>query len=180
MIVRAATPDDAEAVAAIRIRGWQKGYAGLMPEAYLAGLSAALRADAERFRAGLEHPTPHRQLFVAERDGTPIGFANVGPYRRDQDPADLDDTAGEVRAIYVRPDAWRSGAGRALMDAAVEHLRGAGLTPIRLWVLEANARARAFYERYGFRLDGGRSVFVVEQPGQLPVELVEVRYTLAG
>jgi hypothetical protein len=38
-----------------------------------------------------------------------------------------------------------------------------------LWVLEANARARAFYERAGWRHDGTRGFF--ERPGFAAPEL---------
>lgn len=47
-----------------------------------------------------------------------------------------------------------------------------------LWVLEDNAPARGFYERYGLAADGERSTFRVSGPGGVPVELVEVRYAL--
>jgi ribosomal protein S18 acetylase RimI-like enzyme len=44
-----------------------------------------------------------------------------------------------------------------LADAAVADLRSAGCTAVRLWVLEANTRARRFYTRYGFTETGGRT-----------------------
>ena len=40
------------------------------------------------------------------------------------------------------------------MDAAAARAAPTGLTPVRLWVLAGNARALAFYERYG--LPAGR------------------------
>lgn len=48
--IRAMTPDDCEAVAAVRIGGWRWAYAGLMPRAYLDALS--VEADAARRRGG--------------------------------------------------------------------------------------------------------------------------------
>jgi ribosomal protein S18 acetylase RimI-like enzyme len=36
------------------------------------------------------------------------------------------------------------------MDAAIADLRDAGCSAVWLWVLEANSRARRFYQRYGF------------------------------
>ena len=100
-----------------------------------------------------------------------LGFTNFGPDRDDP-------TLGEVYAIYVDPDRLSTGIGRALMDEAVRRLRGRNLMPVRLWVLAGNARGLTFYERYGFRPDGGRSAFVVEQPGELPIELPELRLSL--
>ena len=89
---------------------------------------------------------------------TPVGvggFVNCGPYRIDQDSARRDRLqGGEIYAIYVDPQHWGTGAGRALMAAALSHLAGEGLSPVRLWVLADNHRARRFYERHGFTADG--------------------------
>jgi GNAT superfamily N-acetyltransferase len=62
------------------------------------------------------------------------------------------------------------GIGQALHDAAVVALRDAGHARTELWVIAANERARAFYERNGWKLDPSREL--VE-----PVR--EVRYMLA-
>jgi ribosomal protein S18 acetylase RimI-like enzyme len=65
---------------------------------------------------------------------------------------------GEVYSLYAHPDAWSTGAGAALLSAARERLRACGRAEAVLWVLEANARARAFYERQGLRPTGERGV----------------------
>lgn len=61
---------------------------------------------------------------------------------------------GEVVAIYTLEAYWGRSVGRALMDAATDGLRTLGFEKIMLWTFEANARARRFYERYGFAVDG--------------------------
>ena len=83
--------------------------------------------------------------------------------------------AGELYAIYVLPQAWGSGAGAALMREAVAGLREAFDGDAVLWVLEDNPRARRFYEREGWRLDGGR-----KRDTFLGVEVGEVRYRLSA
>lgn len=59
-----------------------------------------------------------------------------------------------IHALYVAPRWRRRGIGRALLTEA----KGAVAT-LELWVLVANAPARAFYERQGFaevdRAEGG-------------------------
>jgi ribosomal protein S18 acetylase RimI-like enzyme len=85
---------------------------------------------------------------------------------------------GEVVAIYVRPDRQSRGAGRALMDAAVDALRAAGAREMRLWVLEENASSRRFYERYGLAPDGVRHTFQVTRDDGTVVDLPEVRYAM--
>jgi RimJ/RimL family protein N-acetyltransferase len=85
-----------------------------------------------------------------------------------------------VYAIYVDPDRWSTGTGRALMDTAVAHLHDAGFVEIRLWVLDDNPRARRFYERAGFRADGVTKVDTFDAGGRFETEAVEVRYALGG
>ncbi|HET7046210.1 MAG TPA: GNAT family N-acetyltransferase [Gaiellaceae bacterium] len=69
---------------------------------------------------------------------------------------------GWLNGLYVRPEAWGTGVAGELHDRAVEALREAGAATARLWVLEANVRARRFYERRGWTPDG--STRVVEFP----------------
>jgi ribosomal protein S18 acetylase RimI-like enzyme len=173
LTVRAATPDDAEAIADVQIRGWQWAYDGLMPADRLAGLEVTRPERIGRWRRILTDLDPC--AFVAlDAEGRVVGFVIASTYREDQDESRPVDGVGEVHAIYVYREVAGMGAGRALMDAAVNSLTDRGLNPIRLWVLEANTRARRFYERYGFALDGARSTAVAGS-----VELPEVRYTLA-
>lgn len=177
---RAALPDDAEAITRIRIHGWQAGFEGIVPATYLAGLDAEIPRLAAGLRERIEAGYPYHRILVAESDGEVVGFTNAGRYRVNQNRNDLHPHLGEVYAIYVDPPRWRSGTGRVLLDAAVGWLGEVGLAPVLLWVLEGNARARAFYERYGFGFDGERGRFVIKQAGQLPVELPELRYRLAA
>jgi GNAT superfamily N-acetyltransferase len=55
----------------------------------------------------------------------------------------------ELRDLYVVPSAWGTGIARALMSAALDSV-AADADDAFLWVGEANARARCFYEREGW------------------------------
>lgn len=146
MRIRPATPDDAPAIAAVHVASWQGAYRGAFPYEVLDGLSV------ERRTAGWQqHLSDVGQFtFVAEQDGRLTGFVH-GNAAREDNP---DGTTGEVFAIYAAPEAWGTGAGRALMAAAVEWLRNAGFREAVLWVLDSNARARRFYELAGWMPDG--------------------------
>ena len=79
--------------------------------------------------------------------------------------------SARVAAIYLSSDSWGKGFGRELMNAALAHLAGAGYSHVTLWVLDTNARARAFYAKAGFTADGAVKV---DDRGSF--QLREVRY----
>lgn len=59
--------------------------------------------------------------------------------------------ASLVRHLAVRPDLWGTGLAKAAMTWAI------GQTPVRrLWCLEKNSRALAFYEHLGWTRTGHR------------------------
>ena len=62
MRVRAATPDDVDAIARVHVETWRSAYRGLVPDEYLAGLSPARRAD--QWRAFLGDRGAARVLVV--------------------------------------------------------------------------------------------------------------------
>ncbi|KAB1153668.1 N-acetyltransferase family protein [Micromonospora sp. DT46] len=176
LTIRREEPDDAEAVARVHIHGWQAGYAGIMPEEVLRRLNVTAWAQRRRDlgTADPEHPFT---TLLAEVDERLAGFTTFGPYRNNQDRGDLDAAHGEVVAMYVEPTRWGDGTARALLAAARDGLVARGWSDYRLWVLEANHRARRFYERAGLSPDGERSTYPVPLAGgRPPVGLVELRY----
>jgi ribosomal protein S18 acetylase RimI-like enzyme len=147
IVCRPATPADVPAIAAVRIRSWQEAYRGVIPQDYLDSLSVA--AEVER-REGRSLDGQH----VAEANGAVVGWLYLGPYRADEGEEPPGPSAGEVGAIYTVPEVWGRGVGRRLLAYGLGELRRLGLSPVLLWVLVANERARRFYERAGFRADG--------------------------
>ncbi|MGZ6266629.1 MAG: N-acetyltransferase family protein [Candidatus Limnocylindrales bacterium] len=168
--IRRALPADARAVAEIAVRGWQAAYRGLMPDDFLAGLSVGGREAA--WREMLDRDTDGGvPAWLAERDGNAVGFASSGPPRDEDVPV----PGAELYAVYVLPQEWRGGIGRSLMQAATAYWRERDATRLVLWVLESNARARAFYEALGWHPDGGRQELEIAG-----VKLAEIRYSLEG
>jgi ribosomal protein S18 acetylase RimI-like enzyme len=166
--IRKMTEADIEAVATVRVHGWQFAYAGLMPQPYLDAMSAEdnaarLREDIARGRGSVEN-------IVAEGNGAVVGWACTGPCR-DEDAGSGD---GELYALYVLPEHLSTGVGRALLEEAVAQAASRGWPRLRLWVLKDNVRARRFYEIAGFEPDGGEESFEVGG-----VRVPEVRYALS-
>ncbi|MFF1274834.1 GNAT family N-acetyltransferase [Streptomyces marokkonensis] len=166
LLVRPMTAGDCEGVAAIRIRGWQHAYRGLVPQPYLDGLD--IGADAERHRARLLEGDGSAVDLVAEAEGGElVGWAAFGPYR----DGDVRTGEAELYALYLRPEHIGRGVGRALLSEATHRCASAGPRRMYLWVLKDNTRARRFYERAGFGADGAEEPFEVAG-----VAVPEVRY----
>ncbi len=146
MKIRAAEAGDEEQVADVHVRAWKVAYRGLVPDEYLDSLTPAHRIPGYRFGSrGEEDP---ETLLALEGDAL-LGFATFGPSRDADAPA-----AGELFALYVDPQRWRTGAGRALVTATRERLRARGHEQAILWVLDGNESAERFYEADGWRRDG--------------------------
>ncbi len=170
LVIRRAEPADAEAIAAVHVRSWQAAYLGLMPQAYLDGLTPAMRLPVWERLLGESSP-PRTEVLVAEADGSVAGFAALGPGRDDDvDPASV----AEISAIYLMPEVWGAGVGGRLIAAVLDSLATAGYEQATLWVVDGNTRARRFYERGGWRPDGA-----VQRDESDGFPLTEVRYRRA-
>lgn len=143
-----------------------------MPEEFLANLDVSQRE--QRWRTILQGSPENTLVCEVSRDSGEafrlVGFGSLLP-SRDSDAAPA---TGEVAALYVDPDAWRCGCGRALCAALLDRARQHRFDQLTLWVLEPNRRARAFYEACGFAPDGCEKID--RRFGDF--ELLEVRYRL--
>jgi L-amino acid N-acyltransferase YncA len=145
--VRKATVEDVSGIAFVHVRSWQVTYRGHMPDEFLDGLDIEKRTNMWRELT----QDPDKIIFVAEDNESNIeGFSALGPSR---DP-DADPKTAEVSAIYVHPEKWGKGIGRALLSTSLDQVRNREFHQVTLWVLEANQRARSFYESFGFIQDG--------------------------
>ena len=163
--IHRATSADAAAIAGVHVRSWQKAYRGILPQAYLDGLDVGARA--EFWRREIAALPEDRRPWVAVVDGRILGFCAAGPARDDDLPAGC----AEVYAIYVDPECWATGAGKALMEHQLTFLRRRGVPEAALWVLADNTRAIGFYERGRWSRDGRSRTIAI---GGRDVE--EVRY----
>jgi len=162
---------DAADIVRINVHCWQQAYTGIIPQDILDAMDVAERTP--RYRRYMAGHRAHETLLATDPAGT-AGYVHFGPYR---DGDHLDRATGEVVAIYVDPPRWGTGAGRFLMQAALDRLAGRGWAEVRLWVLEANHPARGFYARLGFAPDGARASYPVRRTDGTVEELAEIRYT---
>ncbi len=126
-----------------------------------AGVSEQKALEAVQWRASLNDPGDREALlanpdaielpvaqieaggvFVAEVAGSISGFAAILP--RDDGNAELD-------ALFVEPEAWRQGVGRALIERCCSAARASGASSLHV---VGNPHAEGFYTACGFRTLG--------------------------
>ena len=188
VVIRSASPADAAQIAAVRRESWLAAYQGIFGRQVIDRVTAPdggarIRQSFrirpwQRMIAAVGVRSPQATGRAPGHAGAPgpagprepepaiVGYASFGP---EQDvleapwphpltAAGADGQVAELYALYVHPDWWSTGTGRALMDRSLARVAAAGYTSITLWVLQDNARARRFYGRAGFAADGARHV----------------------
>lgn len=142
--IRAARADDADAVARVYVESWHDTYAAILPKRLLCAMTP--QGQAARWRAAIT-ASRREQVLVADcgRYGV-VGMSSLGPSR---DAALGYD--GEVYTLYVDPDFFGRGAGRALLQGGFASLRARGFSSCMVWAHARNP-ARFFYEAMGGRL----------------------------
>ncbi|MBA3690853.1 MAG: GNAT family N-acetyltransferase [Actinobacteria bacterium] len=166
MRIREATVADVDAIARVHVEAWRAAYPGLVPQAFMDSVTVETRRALWREHFG----APRMRALVVEGAQGIEGFASWGPA---EDPERSAVTA-ELQGIYLLPRAIGIGLGRALLARATQDMATLGYERAILWVLEANARARRFYEAAGWRWDGSAAQHVFGDQTR-PV----VRYTVA-
>ena len=134
MTVRRAGPDDFDAIAAL----WREFDHEVPPTIHQGP------ADEAKELAEVAEILGSEIAFVAEDDGTAVGFALAR--RRTA-------LLGTLTDLFVTRDARRSGFGTELMREVLSALRAEGVEQIDLEVAASNAVARSLYGRWGFRDD---------------------------
>ncbi len=155
-MIRPATQDDIPAIATLHIEGWKAAYGGLVDQAYLESLSVEQRIrDWQNWMSAGES-----EVFLAEEEGRPAGFVVIGRTKTPPPGSSpiRPSHSGEIYALYLHPDFWRKGIGTALIKHAACELKARKHSSICLWVLDGNARAKAFYEKMGGQKIGNKMV----------------------
>ncbi len=123
---------------------------GAEPEGWLITTGGWRTAGEERRYLKAIRRWAHAAVFVAEVDGRIVGRLSIA---RDQHPASRH--VADL-GLMVAADRRGQGVGRALLAAAVEWAREAGVRKLELHVFPWNEPAIRLYERFGFDREGVR------------------------
>ncbi len=82
------------------------------------------------------------QFFIAEQDKKPIGFASVSKE---------ENHLFKLNKLYILPSIQKTGAGKALLQEVIQHVKKSGGTELQLQVNRNNS-AKEFYLKHAFKV----------------------------
>jgi len=125
--IRVARRDEQKALEALQ---WRASLANENDREALLAHPEVVELPLQQLEAGL--------VFVAEAEGTTLGFAAL--LRRDDGDIELD-------GLFVEPDRWKQGVGRALVEHCETFARAEGAECLQVI---GGFEAVPFYRRVGF------------------------------
>jgi ribosomal protein S18 acetylase RimI-like enzyme len=136
-VIRAATSDDADAIAAL----WTEAY---FDEGEGGRDTPYDRSDFEQTKSAAAH------LLVAERDGAVVGVVALLAPDEPTRAVALDDEA-ELARLVVSSAARRHGIGRALSNRCTKLAQGDGWPAISLWSRPYQRAGHRLYESLSYQ-----------------------------
>jgi len=145
-MIRRAIIEDANRIAEIHVFGWRCAYRGIISDEYLFG-----KASVWKRIAAFENiiKLDSDEIYVFDDDCVIKAFMTIGNSRNEDRKNDF-----ELYGIYVEPLLTGNGIGTQMVEfcekIAIERKFGENI----LWVFKDNKKARRFYEKLGYSLDG--------------------------
>lgn len=143
--IRLATLDDAKYCADIHAESWRFAYNDIVPIEIINQHNAGWLLIWNKMLTN--NIDSH---YVILLDDVIIGFLVISVSRDD----DLKESFYEIVSLYLSPNYIDLGFGKRTMNWIKREIQSRGYNNISLWVLQANNRAKGFYEKSGFIADG--------------------------
>lgn len=156
--VRDARPGDAATLSELGARTFVETFGHLYRPEDLAAFLAQSHSEAAYARALSD---PACGLWIAERAGRAIGYAQAGPCGLPH--ADVADGDGELKRLYLLAGEQSGGVGGRLFETALRWLERDGPRTLWISVWSENLGAQRFYARRGFAFAGEYEFPVGEQ-----------------
>jgi GNAT superfamily N-acetyltransferase len=157
--IRPATLNDAISIASLHIDSWRFAYKNILTKKFLADGIESDRKNLwlQRFKT----PRENQQVFIAEEQHQPIGFACVFVNDHEEWGSLLDN-------IHVSRSSQGKGIGAALISHVAQWCKAqASDSGIYLWVLQDNIAAQRFYHHLG-AINAGTGVWIPPEGGSIP------------
>jgi len=149
MVIRKADTTDIHVISTLAHAIWPETYGNILSAGqlqHMLNLFYSHESLEKQFNEG-------HVFLIALMNAETVGFASYSH-------ADKTGTF-KIHKLYVHPMLHGKGFGKKLLDRIVEDVKGSGATTLRLNVNREN-RAKAFYERYGFKLVGEEDIAIGE------------------
>ena len=163
--VRPLEASDAPAVRALRLRALREDH-----DSFLSSYEEEVREPEANTEERLRNPRPDSASFGAFEDGLLVGMLHVA---RDARRKTLH--RATLGGMYVAPESRAHGHAQALLDAAIERMRGIGVEQIHLCVSTTADSARRLYRRAGFEVVGELKGAIKDGERYIDEELMVLR-----
>lgn len=147
--IRQATLNDRAFIRSVSERTWPSTYGHIISQEQINFMLDWMYSDQslkEQFEKG-------HQFFIANLNGSDIGFCSVSEELRDHEKDNTtkqtQQKAFKLNKLYVLPTAHGTGSGKALLEKAIEIAKAEGAASIFLQVNKHN-NAYSFYLKNGF------------------------------
>jgi ribosomal protein S18 acetylase RimI-like enzyme len=159
MIIRSAVAADAPGLVDLAIRTFRATY---IPASAESDVEEHIRTHFSTDRQAAEIADPAMTTLIGSDGAEPLAYVQLrygvlGDGVRAARPV-------EVARVYVDAPLHGSGAAHALMRAALDAATSRGCDVAWLGVWERNARAIAFYRKWGFTPVGGQTFVMGSDP----------------
>lgn len=143
---------DEETLAYIQTESWKHAFKEIIKEDDLIACTNINDAKG-MYRRLLENNIGRG--YILKADGKPQCIA-WWDKSRDEDLS----TSAELICIHSLPDRWNMGCGSMMMQRVMDDIKSEGYDSVSLWVFEDNIRARKFYEKHQFVVEGKTNWFL--------------------
>ncbi|MED4072237.1 GNAT family N-acetyltransferase [Priestia endophytica] len=137
MKIRKASERDIKEIAKIYVDSWRTTYDGLVPRAFLDGLS--YETSQHKWQSFSKDQVNETFMYVAVDDMEKVvGFAagRCMLYNKRE---------GELYALYLLDQCQGQGVGRSLVKAVADHFIQNDVSSMFVWVMKNNRAGRGFY-----------------------------------
>ncbi|MEL3913156.1 GNAT family N-acetyltransferase [Treponema pedis] len=161
-MIRLAQTEDIPRIAEINIAGWRHAYIDIVPNEFLFKELSVLKTVKKLEENFMSEKI--RYVYEDDKDKIIKGMCIAGNCRDD------DTVEGfELMAIYIEPAFIRCGIGTEFIKHFEKTAQMQNKRELYIWCLEKNRNARAFYEKFGYKLDGKTKMLD-------KIKALEVRY----